>query len=84
MIEILYFASLREQLGISQERITLPAQAISVAELIQHLRERGQPWERALGGDQTLMVAVNQQIAHGDALVHDGDEVALFPPVTGG
>jgi molybdopterin synthase sulfur carrier subunit len=81
--KILYFASLREALGQASENIDLPAQIANVGQLQAHLIARGEAWE-ALRRTKNLRVAINQQMAAPDAPVKDGDEVAFFPPVTGG
>jgi molybdopterin synthase sulfur carrier subunit len=83
MIRLRYFASLRETLGIADEQLELPAGIRDVAGLCLWLRERGGNWDSALA-DRRLHVAVNQVIASSDAAITDGDEVAWFPPVTGG
>lgn len=84
MIRILYFASLRETLGRDTEALELPADARRVGDLLDTLRARGGVWSSALAEDATIMAAVNQTMAHLDTPVSDGDEVAFFPPVTGG
>ena len=81
-ITILYFASLREALGVAQEHIELPAGTDDVAKLRQHLQARGSQW-MPLSAPR-LRVAVNQVLARDGSAVADGDEVAFFPPVTGG
>jgi molybdopterin synthase sulfur carrier subunit len=83
MIHLRYFASLRETLGVADEQLELPAGIKDVADLCNWLRERGGTWDSALA-DRQLHVAVNQVIARQDSPVADGDEVAWFPPVTGG
>ena len=83
-IKILYFASLREKLGKGSEEIELPAQVGTLAALRAHLAGRGGTWASALGEDRAVRMAVNQDMAKGDAAVKSGDEVAFFPPVTGG
>jgi molybdopterin synthase sulfur carrier subunit len=82
MIELRYFASLRERLGRDQERID--AGAATVAELRARLRQRGGVWAEVLADDQPLLCAVNQALARPETPISDGDEVAFFPPVTGG
>lgn len=82
-IKILYFAGLREALGQSSEQVALPPQVTSVGQLHAHLVARGGAWA-ALEQTKNLRVAINQQMAALDAPVKDGDEVAFFPPVTGG
>jgi molybdopterin synthase sulfur carrier subunit len=83
-IDVLYFASLRESLGLSRERIELPADVGTAGALRAHLRQRGGAWAEALAESRTLRVAVDQAMAAPDAALHDGAEVAFFPPVTGG
>jgi molybdopterin synthase sulfur carrier subunit len=82
-IRVLYFAGLREALGQASEQVALPAQVANVGQLHAHLAARGGAWE-TLAQTRNLRVAVNQQMAALDAPVKDGDEVAFFPPVTGG
>ena len=83
MLNILYFASLREALGTAGESIALPVPA-SVSALIATLRARGGVWSNALDTDKRWRVAVNQEMAAMDTTLRAGDEVAIFPPVTGG
>jgi molybdopterin synthase sulfur carrier subunit len=84
MIEIRYFARLRERLGISAEQIEVTPQLTDLRTLTAHLSRRGGVWAEALGAEQPLMTAVNQELSGLDAPIRDGDEVAYFPPVTGG
>ncbi len=83
MITVLYFARLREALGTGSEQLELPSGVADVAGLRALLRERPGPWSETLGGSRVL-VAVNQEMASDTTAVADGDEVAFFPPVTGG
>jgi molybdopterin synthase sulfur carrier subunit len=83
MIQLRYFASLREILGIGEETVSLPDAVDTVAGLQQWLQTRGEPWRDALA-DERLLVAVNQEVGDMQTAVTDGDEVAWFPPVTGG
>jgi molybdopterin synthase sulfur carrier subunit len=83
MIQLRYFASLRETLGIGDEQIELPDNVSDLSALTRWLQGRGESWESALA-DSRLHVAVNQQIVQIDASIADGDEIAWFPPVTGG
>lgn len=82
-IRILYFASLRERLGRAEERLTL-ADGTTVAALIQQLRLRGGAWAEAFAEGQAYRVAVEQELASLVTPLGDGQEVAFFPPVTGG
>ena len=82
-LEVLFFASLRETLGRSHESIELPPAVSTVAALREHLCARGGEWS-ALQPSRTLRAAVNQEMATPQHALSDGDEVAFFPPVTGG
>ena len=81
-IKVLYFASLREQFGMSGE--DLDASPTTVAGLRTLLMARGGSWQSALAQGKALRVAVNQEVAQPTTPVKPGDEVAFFPPVTGG
>jgi len=84
VVTLLYFASLRESLGVSSEKLALPAGTVSVSGLVELLRARGDRWAQALAAGKPWRVAVNQQMADAGTVVKAGDEVAFFPPVTGG
>ena len=81
MIELLYFAWVRERIGRDGERIALPEGVATVADLLGWLAQRG---DAVFTETDRLRVAVNQVFATMDARVAAGDEVAVFPPVTGG
>ncbi len=83
-VKVLYFASVREKLGKDAEEIELPAGVATIAGLRSHLRARGGAWADALGDSKLLRMAVNQDMAKNSAAIKAGDEVAFFPPVTGG
>ena len=82
-IKVVYFASLRENLGQGGEELELPAGIATLEALRSHLADRGGQWG-ALNSTKNLRAAVNQSMALGQTPVKDGDEVAFFPPVTGG
>lgn len=84
MITILYFASLREQLGADREQLELPEDVDTVGALRQWLSRRGAPWSAALSDSALVMMSLNQAMTDADAAIADGDEIAFFPPVTGG
>ena len=84
MVTVLYFAGIKEQLGLARESVELPPGIRHVGALAAVLRARGEVWADALAGGPRLKVAVNQSMTTLDAVIKDGDEVAFFPPVTGG
>lgn len=84
MVTLLYFARLREALGTGQEQLALPAHVNSLGALRAHLAQRGDAWAIEMAPARNLRAAVNQIVAAPDTAVTDGDEVAFFPPVTGG
>ena len=83
-VRVLFFASLREQVGSAGEEIELPAGVTTVAGLRAHLMARGGAWGAALGDARRLRAALNQDMVKPGAALRAGDEVAFFPPVTGG
>ena len=84
MVKLVYFAWIRERIGKSEEAIDLPDGVVTVSDLIDHLRTRGEEYALALETPEVIHVAINQEhCQHGDAL-GDAREVALFPPMTGG
>jgi molybdopterin synthase sulfur carrier subunit len=83
-IKVVFFAALREQLGISTEEIDLPAGVTTVAGLRGHLVQRGGAWQSVLADKRLIRVAVNQDMAQAGSALKPGDEIAFFPPVTGG
>jgi molybdopterin synthase sulfur carrier subunit len=80
----MYFARLREALGVSSEQIDLPPEVQDVSGLLLLLRSRGGAWAAELAEGRAFRVAVNQDMADGATVIRDGDEIAIFPPVTGG
>ena len=80
-IRVLFFAKIREQLG--QEQITVADDFATVEALRQHLTAQGEPWVSALATHQ-LLVGVNHTIVPLTTAIKAGDEIAFFPPVTGG
>lgn len=82
MIRVLFFAQLREQLGCEQLALALP-ESTTISELRKLLVDQHPQWAAFLGSDK-LLFAVNQTMVKASQLLNDGDEVAFFPPVTGG
>lgn len=80
---VVYLARLREALGRGSEQIELP-ESSTLAVLVAALRERGGPWATELAAGRAVRFAINQEMTDAASPLADGDEVALFPPVTGG
>ena len=83
-MKLLYFAWLKTKIGMAEEDVSPPEDVRTVAELIAWLKGRGPGFADALANESVVKVAVNQEYARPDQPVRPGDEVALFPPVTGG
>jgi len=83
-LELRFFASLREALGLPQESITIPAQVKTIADLRSHLAQRSEVWAEVLGNQKVIRCALNQHMVDATTPLEEGAEVAFFPPVTGG
>ena len=83
-MKIKYFASLREKLNCEEEEIELPANIENIAQLIAHIRTRNDQWEIAFSENQSVLIAVNQTHCDKQTAIRNQDEIAFFPPVTGG
>ncbi len=84
MVTVHYFASIREKLGLSSEQVELPTQVDTVDALAALLiKQHGSAWESVLK-KSSVLVAVNQSVASFTSSVTNEDEIAFFPPVTGG
>ena len=83
-MKLLYFAWLKTRIGTAAEELSPPAEVATVADLLAWLKGRGDGYARALAEPSLVKVAVNQEYVGPDHPVAKGDEVALFPPVTGG
>jgi sulfur-carrier protein len=83
-VRVVYLARLREAFGTGGESLLLAPEVRDVGSLLRLLRERGGAWASELSPQRAVRVAVNHAMAAPDAPIRDGDEVALFPPVTGG
>jgi molybdopterin synthase sulfur carrier subunit len=81
-IQLRYFASIREDLGLAAE--ACDTQAVDAAALLAELRARGGAYAQVLAQGRPVRVAINQTMARGDTPLVEGAEVGLFPPVTGG
>ncbi len=84
MIRLLYFAWVREHIGCAEEEVEVPPEVRTVADLCDWLAARSEGHAAALADRDRLRIAVNQDYVDWSASLSAGDEVAIFPPVTGG
>ena len=83
-MKLLYFAWVRQNIGKSEETMTLPAGVATIRDLARHLQARGPGYAEAFADLARLRAAANQVHVGFDTRLSDGDEIAFFPPVTGG
>jgi molybdopterin synthase sulfur carrier subunit len=83
-VAVLYFASVREGVGVSREELDLPAEIRTVDEFLVWMRGRGETYEHALAAGAGIRVAVDRRHATADKPVAGAREIALFPMMTGG
>ena len=84
MLNVLYFAWVKERMGRSEEVLQLPPNVATVAALASWLRDRDAAGTRTFTEQSSIRAAINQEFADPSSPVRDGDEIAFFPPVTGG
>ncbi|TMH36468.1 MAG: molybdopterin converting factor subunit 1 [Betaproteobacteria bacterium] len=84
MVRLVYLARLRDAFGTAAESVDLPGNVGNVTALLEWLARRGEPWTHELAPGRAVRVAVNHDIAGPGTPIRSGDEIALFPPVTGG
>jgi|HubBroStandDraft_5_1064220.scaffolds.fasta_scaffold1626179_1 molybdopterin synthase sulfur carrier subunit len=83
-LSILYFAWLRERVGVAEETLSPPVSVTTVADLVAFLADLDQRHAAAFKDRKTVRCAVNHEFADPETILRPGDEVAFFPPVTGG
>jgi len=84
MVRLVYLARLRDALGTGTESVDLPREVGTVAALLEWLSNRGGAWKHELAPGHAVRIAVDHDMAGLETPIRPGDEVALFPPVTGG
>ncbi|MBA8876498.1 molybdopterin converting factor subunit 1 [Phyllobacterium myrsinacearum] len=83
-VKLVYFAWVRERIGKGEEEIELPTSIITVGDLLNHLKTRGEEYEAALEYQDVIRVAINQEHVDHKTPIGGAHEIALFPPMTGG
>jgi molybdopterin synthase sulfur carrier subunit len=83
-IKLFYFAKVREVLGIDREEIDVETDIKTLAELIAFLKLRGSQWQSIFDMSSSYRMAVNQELVEANHTINANDEVAFFPPITGG
>ncbi|OYY49722.1 MAG: molybdopterin converting factor subunit 1 [Methylophilaceae bacterium 17-44-8] len=83
-IKVLYFARIKEAINYSSEDVNLPDDVESITALKHWLAQRGEVWANLFSGQLVVRAAINHNLVDDLATFDDGDEVAFFPPVTGG
>lgn len=83
-MKLVYFAWMRERVGLREEEVDLPAGIGTVAELVAWLKTRGEGYEHAFADEATVRAAINQVHARPAASIAGAREIAFFPPMTGG
>lgn len=83
-VKLIYFAWVRERIGVSEETVELPAEVKTARDLLIWLKGRGEGYGAALVQPEVIRVAVNQEHIRHDESIAGAREIALFPPMTGG
>ena len=83
-MHIKYFSWVRDQIGVESEKITLSNEITSVNDLLKYLKNKSEKHNKALSDISIIRCAVNMEVVNLDFSINDADEIALFPPMTGG
>ncbi|WP_026612611.1 molybdopterin converting factor subunit 1 [Ensifer aridi] len=83
-VNLVYFSWVRERIGKGEEMLDLPADVVTVADLIAHLKTRGEEYEAAFEHQNVIRAAINQEHVDHAEPIAGAREIALFPPMTGG
>ena len=84
MAKLLYFAWVRQKIGKAEEELALPEGISTIGELTEELAKRGPGYAAAFRNRDSIRCAINQEHRTFDTAIKDSDEIAFFPPVTGG
>ena len=83
-MKLVYFAWVRERIGLKDEEVTLPDSVATAGDLLDWLKQRGPEYEHALAEPRAIRLAIDRVHARPDTPLAGAREVALFPPMTGG
>lgn len=83
-VKLVYFAWVRERIGVGQETVAIPSSVVTVRDLLYWLKARGEGYEQALQFPEVIRVALDHEHAEHDELIGTASEIGLFPPMTGG
>lgn len=83
-LKLVYFAWVRERVGLAEEKVELPTEARTVADLVRWLKTRGEGYEAAFENEAIVRAAIDHSHVKPDASLADAREIAFFPPMTGG
>jgi len=83
-VKLFYFARVREAIGVDREELDLASDIKTVSDLIEVLKSRGSHWQDMFSMSTTFRMAVNQVMVEATHKINANDEVAFFPPITGG
>jgi len=83
-VKLFYFAKVREALGVDREELDIANNIKTVSDLIEVLKGRGSHWQDIFSMSSSFRMAVNQEMVEVTHNINANDEVAFFPPITGG
>jgi len=83
-MQIKYFSWIKDQIGLESENITITEKINSVNDLINYLKNKNEQYEKAFEDISVIRCAVNMEVTNLDKKISDNDEIAFFPPMTGG
>ena len=83
-MKLVYFAWVRERIGLKEEEVALPSEVVTAGDLLDWLKQRGPEYEHALSEPRAIRVAIDRVHANRETPIGTAGEVALFPPMTGG